>query len=237
MFDLNVKVDIKPLTRTLDDLARRQVPFATAKALTAVARKVQDAQRAALPSVFDRPSLFTQRSIGVKAARKADLTAAVFVKDIAAQYLEPFEFGGQHHLPASKRGGTLFNPKAVPLNQYGNLPKNTLKRLSGRKDVFVGSVMFKSSGQTVSGVWQRPPVGRRRSRATKYDKSQGYGTKGALGKEGGVKTGLTLLVRFGDALPVQPRMEWRKRAAAVVQANLKAEFQKAMGEALATARR
>ncbi|QCO16271.1 hypothetical protein D3869_01475 [Azospirillum brasilense] len=227
---------MKPLARSLDDLARRQVPFATAKALTAVARKVQDAQRAALPSVFDRPSLFTQRSIGVKAARKADLTATVFVKDIAAQYLEPFEFGGQHHLPQSKRGGTLFNPKAVPLNQYGNLPKNTLKRLSGRKDVFVGSVTFKRSGQTVSGVWKRPKAGWRRA-DVKRGYKRTYGTKGALGTEGGVKTGLTLLVRFGDALPVQPRLEWRKRAAAVVQANLKAEFQKAMGEALATARR
>ncbi|TWA75637.1 hypothetical protein FBZ83_12364 [Azospirillum brasilense] len=240
---IKIRIDAKPLLASLSELQKKQLPFALAKTATAVARNIQAEQAKALPSVFDRPSLFTQRSIGVKAARKADLTATVFVKDIAAQYLEPFEFGGQHHLPASKRGGTLFNPKAVPLNQYGNLPKNTLKRLSGRKDVFVGSVTFKRSGQTVSGVWKRPQAGWRRinwkqNRKTRYGYNYGrtYGTMGRIGSVDGVKTGLKLLIRFGDALPVQPRMEWRKRAAAVVQRSTGPEFEKAFNEALRTAR-
>ena len=218
MFTINVKADIKGLTRTLNDLQKKQIPFATAKALTATAKNIAEAQRKALPSIFDRPTLFTQRSIGVKAARKSNLTAIVFVKDIAAQYLKPFEFGGKHHLPDSKRGGTLMNPKAVQLNQYGNLPKGMLQRLAGRKDVFVGAVQTKA-GQTVSGVWQRPAAAQARGRG--------------LNRTGSLR----LLVRFGDALSVQPRMQWRKRAEAVKNATLKAEFEKALGEALSTARR
>lgn len=218
MLHLNVTADLRPLTRSLDDLAKKQLPFATARALTGTAKRVQAAQKEAFSSVFDRPTLFTQRSIGVTAAKKADLKATVFVKDIAAQYLEPFELGGKHHLPPSKRGGTLMNPKAAALNQYGNLPAGTLRRLAGRKDVFVGSVKTRG-GETVNGVWQRPAPGRAKGRG--------------LNRTGSLK----LLVRFGDALPVQQRLGYRERAKQVVQASLRAEFGKAMGEALATARR
>ncbi|PWC74047.1 hypothetical protein [Azospirillum sp. TSH64] len=235
MLALDVRADLKPLQSTLTGLAKDQIPFATARALTAVAKKVQAAEKEALTEVFDRPTLFTQRAVGVKAARKADLTAIIFVKDIAAKYLEPFELGGQHHLPPSKRGGTLFNPKNVQLNQYGNLPKGKLRRLAARPDTFVGTVAFKS-GQSISGIWQRPPRDYRRA-DPKAGYRREYGTKGRIGKVDGVKTGLKLLVRFGDALPVQQRLGYRERAKDVVQASLQAEFNKAMGEALATATR
>lgn len=235
MLALDVRADLKPLQSTLTGLAKDQIPFATARALTAVAKKVQEAEKEALSEVFDRPTLFTQRAIGVKAARKADLTATVYVKDIAAKYLEPFELGGQHHLPPSKRGGTLMNPKAVQLNQYGNLPKGKLRRLAARPDTFVGTVNFRS-GQTVSGIWQRPERNYRRA-DPKRGYWRDYGTKGKLRKVDGVLTGLKLLVRFGDALPVQQHLGYRERAKQVVQSSLQAEFNKAMGEALATATR
>jgi len=218
MLAINIKADLTPLLRSLDDFARQQAPFATAKALTAVARRVQEAEVKAFSDVFDRPTLFTQRSVGVKAARKTSLTAVVFVKDIAARYLLPFEDGGKHFLPPSKRGGTLFNPKAAPVNQYGNLAKGTLRRLAGRQDVFVGAVRTKG-GTTINGVWQRPAA----------DGARGRG----LNRTGSLK----LLVRFGDALPVKQRLGYRERAKAVVQASLQAEFDAAMGEALRTARR
>lgn len=218
MFEISIKADVKALARSLDAFAKTQVPFATAKALTAVAKRVQEAETKAFGDVFDRPTLFTQRSVGVKAARKNDLNAVVFVKDIAAKYLLPYETGGKHFLPHSKRGGTLFNPKAQPVNQYGNLPNGVLRRLAGRADVFVGAVQTKG-GTTVNGVWQRPAAA---------------GAKGrGLNRTGSLK----LLVRFGDALPVKQRLGYRERAQAVVQASLRAEFEAAMGEALRTARR
>lgn len=235
MLSLDVQANLKPLMKGLDDLAKKQIPFATARALTAVAKKVQAAEKEALTEVFDRPTLFTQRSIGVKAAKKADLTATVYVKDVAAQYLEPFEVGGQHHLPPSKRGGTLLNPKNIQLNQYGNLPKGKLRRLMGRPDVFVGTINFRS-GQTMSGIWQRPERDYRRA-DYKRGYHREYGTKGKLRKVNGVLTGLKLLVQFGDALPVKQRLGYRERAKQVVQSSLQAEFNKAMGEALATARK
>ncbi|TCG02838.1 hypothetical protein BZM27_52900, partial [Paraburkholderia steynii] len=79
----------------------------------------------------------------------------VFVKDIAAAYLEPFEFGGNHKLLGA--GRTWLNPKdKTLLNQYGNFCKTALKRLQARPDIFIGSIKT-SSGETIGGVWRRPP--------------------------------------------------------------------------------
>ncbi|MBK1842441.1 hypothetical protein JHL17_34105 [Azospirillum sp. YIM B02556] len=217
MIRIDVKLDMKGLQKSLDDFQRRQIPFALAKTATGVAKQVQKAETDAISDIFDRPTLFTQRSVGVKAARKSDLTATVFVKDIAAKYLEPFELGGKHFLPPSKRGGTLLNPKAAQLNQYGNLSKGQLRRLTGRADVFVGAVKTRG-GATVSGVWQRPAAAGAKGRGLNRGES------------------LKLLVRFGDALPVKQRLGYRERAQQVVQATLRTEFEKAVGDALRTAR-
>src|SRR5882724_2786221 len=105
---ISIRADVKRLQRSLDDVARRQVPFATAQMLTGLAKRVQDEERRNLAKVFDRPTPFTLGGIAVKGARKSDLTAIVYVKPIAAAYLAPFETGGRHFLGA-KRG--LLVPK------------------------------------------------------------------------------------------------------------------------------
>ncbi|HGJ5864071.1 MAG TPA: hypothetical protein ACHBX2_07850, partial [Arsenophonus nasoniae] len=79
----------------LDDLARqlrslrKQIPFATAQAMTKVVRKIEQAQKVALQRQLENPTPFTLKSVGSKGARKDDLHAKVFVRDIAASYLEP----------------------------------------------------------------------------------------------------------------------------------------------------
>ncbi len=73
---------------------QKQIPFATAQALTAVARKIQAAEKVALQRKLENPTPFTVNSVGSQGARRDNLTARVFVRDIAASYLEPFEFGG-----------------------------------------------------------------------------------------------------------------------------------------------
>ena len=223
---ISVSADLRSLTRALNDLEKKQLPFATATALTAVAKRVQAAEKAAMPKVFDRPTPFTVNSIGVKAARKSNLEALVFVKDIAAAYLMPYEFGGPHKLIGS--GKTWLNPKDMALlNQYGNFSKAALKRLEERSDIFVGSIKTKS-GQSIGGVWQRPAA----VQAVKRSGKRGVALRGVN------KTGhLKLLIRFGDAQPVKQHLDFRARAQAVASQTFKAEFTIAMAQALKTARR
>jgi hypothetical protein len=224
-FAISVSPDLKALTKSLSTLEKQQLPFAISQALTSVAKLAQAAEKQAMPEVFDRPTPFTINSVAVKGARKSDLEARVFVKDIAAAYLAPYEFGGNHKLIG--QGKTWLNPKdKALLNQYGNFSKGALQRLEGRPDIFVGSVKTKS-GQSIGGVWQRPTD-------VKMIKRSG---KRGVALRGVNKTGyLKLLVRFGDERPVKQHLEFGERAFEIVDEHFPREFDKAMAKAIATAK-
>lgn len=207
MIDISVRSNVKEIERKLNRLAYQQAPFATAVALTELAKQVQAAEVKNMEAVLDRPTPFTLRSIRIKPALKDMPEAMVFVQDIAAAYLEPYEFGGLNKLNSR----ALLKPKDVTLNAYGNLPRNLLKRLNGRKDIFIGKVKGKS-GKTINGVWQRVPgVGQQR--------------------------GLKLIVVFADAHPVRQHLNYRAKAKTIVTTNFKAVFGRALAKAIATAGR
>lgn len=126
---------LKDLTSQLQ-LLKKQMPFALSQALTSVARDIAAAEKTALISRLESPTPFTVNAVGSTGARKSNLQAKVFVRDIAASYLVPFEFGGQHKLNSS----ALLNPKKIKLNKYGNLPRNKLNQLKAKDNVFIGEV-------------------------------------------------------------------------------------------------
>lgn len=216
---LTISIDTRPLARALGDLGTRQIPFATASALTAAAKQAQQDVTAALPSIFDQPTPFTLRAIGTTSASKRDLTATVFVKDKQAQYLALEETGGTR-LPANI---AVVVPADIKLNRYGNMAKGAIKRLLQRPDTFSGTV------HGIPGIWQRPPRGTRRG--------GGQGTKGALNSVQGFRTGLTLLVRYQSSTSYRPRFGFARRVQASVTASLPRLFAAALAKALATARR
>ena len=223
-FDISVRANVKEITKSLSALAYKQVAFATAQALTALAKEVQADEIQNIAATFKKPKPFTQKSVGVRGARKDALEATVFVRPIAAKYLSPYEDGGSHVLS----GRALFNPKNIKLDQYGQLPRKVLDRLKARKDVFIGPVKTKSG--IVNGVWQRAyfrPKGAQRGRSH----------QGGEVKRGANTTGhLKLLIRFGDSLTVNKRLNYRSRAKALVDRRFNAVFGEAMAKALASAR-
>jgi hypothetical protein len=225
MIAISVKTNVKDITKRLNFIARKQVPFATAQALTAMAKQVQAAEAANLVQKLKSPSPFTRNAVGMTAARKTNLQSQVFIKDKTAKYLNPFEAGGEHVLP----GRALLNPKNVKLNAYGQLPRKLLARLKARPDVFIGEVRFKD-GRVINGVWQRPPTGERQRGRN--------GSKGnTWNKVDGKRTGgLKLLIRFGDALPVKTRLEYHALARSIVDRDFKKVFAEQLLKALASAK-
>jgi hypothetical protein len=183
------------------------LPFATAIALTGLAKIVQAGEQKAIGSVFDRPTPFTLNSVGVTAARKNSPVAVVFVKDVAAKYLEPYEAGGTNKLNSK----ALLKPVNTTLNQFGNIPRSRLATLKGKTNVFIGKVKGKG-GTEVDGVWQRIPPSK------------------------GKPASLKLLIRFGDAHPVRQRLNYRQRAEALVAQNFNREMGAALAKAVATAK-
>ncbi|WP_447882279.1 hypothetical protein [Serratia fonticola] len=200
---------------------KKQVPFATAQALTAVARKIADAQKTAFQRQLDNPTPFTVNSVRSFGARKSSLTAKVFVMDTAASYLEPFEFGGQHKLNSQ----ALLNPKNIKLNKYGNLTRNKMTQLKAKADVFVGEV------GGANGVWQRTKA-KKGKKGKKRRKRSANGSRQPRMKMPAPK----LLIQFGDALPVKPTLGYFDRAQAMASALMPTELSRAMAEAMRTAK-
>lgn len=210
MIDISIYGDVRKVQRNLAAFVNKQLPYGTALALTLLAKDVQEAERAQLRKRLDRPTPFTLNAIRVQAARKDTLYSRVFMQDITAAYLLPFEFGGVHKLIG--KGLTWLNPKGpgwAMLNQYGNFPKNILGKLRGNKNIYVGTI------RGVGGVWYR-----------------GQGSS----NHWKART-LTLLIRFGDAAPVRQHIDYRARAAAVVRANFNKRMGQGLARAVATSTR
>lgn len=221
--EISVRTNLTDVERGLSDLAKRQMPYATALALTSLSKLVAADAVKNLSAKLKNPSPFTLRSVKAMAARKDNLVAKVYVMDKAAEYLEPYERGGVHKLA----GKALLNPKDIALNQYGQLRKGTLAALKGRSDIFIGPVKTKKG--IVNGVWQRTAakatITNRKTGKARVS-SRGVNTSGAL----------KLLIRFGDALAVRTHLGYHARATAMVNANFNAEMDKAMIKAMGTAR-
>lgn len=220
MLSINISADLSGLQRGLRAFGAKQVPFATALTLTRLAQGVSDQESDAVRETFDNPTPFTQKGFRVQPATKADQVAFVFAKDIAAQYLAPYVFGGPRWL-GSKRA--MLVPKGVATNQYGNLPRGKLQALKGKPGIFVGDVKTKG-GKTIGGVWQRP-VAAARPRGMR---------RGAIAQPRG---GLKLLIRFEDTTQTRKHLPFYERAQAYVSRHARDEFTRALRQALATGRR
>lgn len=206
MIKLDIKITRNDIGRKLTAMVREQIPFATAMALNATAEQVRIAQQANMRAVLDSPTPFTQNAVAVRKATKKSLVAVVYVKPIAAAYLEPYEVGGLNKL----NGRALLKPVNAKINQYGNLPRNLIRNALGRGTVFAGKVNTKAG--VVDGVWQR--------------------TKKTRGKRAGLK----LLVRFEDAHPIRQRLNYQAVARRTASVVFKSEMAKALAQAIATAK-
>ncbi|MBU9502835.1 hypothetical protein KTE68_22040 [Burkholderia multivorans] len=227
---IRVTSNARDVYRGLNDLVRKQLPFAIAQGINRTAQRVAEAEVKNLEDTLDNPSPFTRRSVGIKRARKNDPTAVVLMKDIAASYLQPYEVGGVHKLNSR----ALLNPKNIRLNQYGQLPRGTLAMLKGRPDIFIGAVKT-ASGETINGVWQRPTNTARVSLLNARGKRLGKLNKLDASKNNG-RGQLKLLIRFGDALPVKKRLNWGARAQQIVDRWIDRDMQDALAAAMKTSR-
>ena len=133
MISINVTADVRRATKALDEVARKQLPFATAKALTELAKLGQGAARDEMQKVFGHLVGFTRQGVGVEAARKASLQSRVFIKPLQAQYLG-LEVQGGTRTPGNNtrivsRALTLPGVGAR-LGKAGSLPRGYVARLA-----------------------------------------------------------------------------------------------------------
>lgn len=159
--------NIRDVARRLDDIGRRQLPFAAAKALTLTAKRVekrlQDEMRGALTSATP----YTLKSQYVKPATKRDLVAEVGIKDRkpargtapAVLLKEHFTGGARGNKPmevalrarrALPPGYVVVPGAGMPLDAYGNPKRAAVAEVLGA--LKAGINVYSKRGKRMSTV-------------------------------------------------------------------------------------
>jgi len=136
---------LNQFTSDLNDIGRKQIPFATALALTWTAKDIKAAERKEMGRVFDNPTNFTLNGLYISPATKKKLNAKVWFKDWvpkgtpAAKYLQPQVKGGDRRQKRYEkalqargfiRSGQVTGPGAgARLNRAGNITQGQINRM------------------------------------------------------------------------------------------------------------
>jgi len=146
--DFKIKHNIRDVERGLNDVARRQIPYATALAINDVLNDIMGNWGKRLQKALDRPTPFTLKAFAVRRATKRSLTGTVFAKRVQAEYLAWLEDGGNRH-PKKK---AIIVPAKLRLNKYGNIPKGKIARTLSDPKTFSGKPR---GGNRPGGIWRR----------------------------------------------------------------------------------
>jgi len=212
---------------------QRQVAYATAVALTRTAAAIKDALPAELERVFDRPTPFTKRGIYLKAARRDSLTAEVGFMTRQASYLRIQTEGGVRQPTA--RGIRL--PGNIELNAFGNIPRGLTDKLkAAAKDGTLGNAVMRRLGVAARDrrkgaapiqLFYGKPAGSR------WDKAPVGIYRRVPGKPGKL---IPVIVFEDTPAKYKKRLDLDRFAAPIVQREFNAQFDRALRDALATAR-
>ncbi len=147
---------LAPYIRAFGQHAESELRFAAALALTRTAQRAQKAVTEKLPTIFDRPTPTTMRSIRITMTRKstplAEMRSSVWIRDEApkgtapARYLQAEIEGGTRRDKRSERAliaagvmppGTQTVPgDGAELDAYGNIPGGQIVRILSRLGAF-----------------------------------------------------------------------------------------------------
>tara|TARA_R100001163_G_scaffold62457_1_gene53266 strand:+ start:267 stop:857 length:591 start_codon:yes stop_codon:yes gene_type:complete len=142
---VNVKTNIKEISKNLTRDQKKQVPFASAMAINNTLFQLRKEMGKQTRKKLDRPTKFTQTGFIVQKAKKQNLKGMLFLRDAVEKYLKFQIVGGI-------RSTGKYIP--VPFKQNARLNKfgNIVGKRSGlikKKSQFIGTV------NGLLGVWER----------------------------------------------------------------------------------
>jgi len=234
---ISIQSNIDDVIKSMNDVAKRQLPAAAQWGLNGTAKKVKAAEQREIRKVFDKPTRYTQNSLWIKWAKKTKLEAIVKLKDEAfkgtpaTKYLSAQLTGGRRKHKGFEnllisRGQMPSNMYAVPsrtmrLNQYGNVSNGVIQKI-------------------LSGLGaQRDKY----QRASKGSRTSGKYFSGIIGNVHGIwditklqRGQLALMFLFVKSPSYKKRYDFEAVANKTIKTVFRREFDKALKKALETAR-
>ena len=144
--EISVKHNIQQTIQLLDRRVRKQVAFATSKALNVIAKTAQQGVITEMKQRFDRPTPFTLNSTFIKYSTKNNLVARIYVKDRELAKSKSLaesighEFSGGYRIRTrleawlTRAGYISASEFVVPgagakLDAYGNLSRGQIQQI------------------------------------------------------------------------------------------------------------
>jgi len=162
--NISIQSNIDDVIRSMNSIARKQIPFAASQAINDTTLDAQKALKVQASAKLDRPTKSTVNSFRVKRSNKRHLVGEVFILPWAYDYLK-YQIEGGTRTASGKGTGVPVNAR---LNKFGNIPGRR-KGLVKKKNQFIATI------KGISGVWERSG---RRGRALKlvtaFEKSVEY---------------------------------------------------------------
>jgi len=129
---INIKADTKAINKRLTSLEKKQIPFATSKAINKTAFQTRRQLQKDMDTTFRKGAAgFTKKGVFVKPSHKTNLEANVYILKEQAKYLEKQVFGGVRResfaIPIPFRN-------RVGLTNQGNLTKAKFRSLVNNKN-------------------------------------------------------------------------------------------------------
>jgi hypothetical protein len=141
---MSVLADTKQLTKHLNRIQKKQIPFATSKALNDVAFDSRSFIQKSLPRRLDRPTKGIISSVQVEKSKKKNLVARVGFAGLGFKSTKWSESPAEIMLRQIKGGTRSPQGKAIPvpivnnlkLNKFGNMPRTKIKTLLAKSDKY-----------------------------------------------------------------------------------------------------
>jgi len=249
MTTINISTDIKEAQRALDVVSKRQIPYATTLMLNALATSTKRRVEVDIKRNLDRPTNYAQRMMGIKYANKGNLTSQVNVRGSVGSG-ETKVLG--HLFSGGRRKGKGFEGALVskgimpngmyampsegaPLDFYGNIKRSFIRQLI---DYLTANRVVKKSAQFEN---------RQRKQVKGATSSQYFVVNQK--KQGGLPLGIWQNIGFGSGRALRPIIIFVRKepvydryfnlanaAQQVIARDARFEFDKAMRNAIATAK-
>jgi hypothetical protein len=211
---VTIRIDASATIKKLDDLARSQLPFALARAITQTGLDFQKAERAHFGQVFTerRKDFIEKQGVkligGIATKTKPSITFGI---DPKADFLNKFETGGQRPL---FKASSIMIPVDARRNKRdivtaANRPRALISRLGkqpGARGVFL---ITEQHGKLAPGLYQR------------------FGRGGK---------GVKLLFAREQHATIKPVLHFAETFVAIVKSNWPDNFKKALADAIRTAK-
>jgi hypothetical protein len=206
----DVKSNVKGFAKHLNAVQKKQLPFATARALTWTAKDAQKRLQESMPETFNvtRKWWMQQQPTGikVKSAKKAELQADVFT----LAYFAFLQEEGGVKIPFKSRG-ILVPTSKTP--KYGRKAGGAARVLAGKKIIRRGG---KANGDPVYTL--------------------ASGKRGVLRRKGKKRTPTELVYTYVPRANIRARMDFKAKAHDAAVKNFDYFFAKSLTQALKTAR-